>query len=373
MEHDNPSDAPAPCIASPSTDAPIAAAAPTVTGTPPAGDAPTAAPPTQDAEEPAPAQEAPEPAPWKALAIGGAVAGLVVAIAGELEQRDALTAELDQLADAYEAAMAAPSPPRLPPPQPAASSQPGWWNPVTSKPKHVNFDWCFRFLWQTMPDKRAKIVPSRASRSQYLRIGKLIPEDWGRALDKRRTTFEALRWIAAPQTFEGRQARYMRVLRGEPRDEQPSKRPAELQASWKTPPLPKHLLRAPKRIEVAGATEACDPGPLVECRSPPPPPRCHRPGRRRWEPRRPAVCGEALPSDSALVDAVEAALQKTMGPDFRLPREASGVPTPDSTGSCLPRLAPCPRRRRRRAAPATDSSPQRPRGRRRLPGDIDWW
>jgi hypothetical protein len=368
MEHDTSPDALHVPITQPPTDTPIAATAPDATETPPAQDAPAPAPDDRGAEPSA----TPEPAPWKAVAVGGAIVAL---LASEVQRQSALAAELDQLMNAHRARVAAPASPVRASPRRADPPPPESLTPVTSRPKHVNFAWCFRFLWSTPHETRVQLVPRSSSRSQYMRIAKLLYGEWGQELDKRGTTFEVLRWIAAPQTFEGRQERYMRVLRGEPRDEQPPDRPAELKRSWRTPKLPKPLLRAPKRVSLPAATALCDPAPPVQCASPPRLPPCHRLDRRCWSPRNPVGCSDVAPApvNAPLVDALEAMLQETRGPDFRLPRKASRVPEPDSTGSCRPRPAPCPRRRRRKAQPAAEPCPPRPRGRRHLPGDIDWF
>jgi hypothetical protein len=339
MEQDKLPEALDPPIASPSADAPTGADLP-VSADPPADEAPA-----PDAEGAAPTPDVSEPSTGKALIVAGVVVGMVAAVVHELERHDALTAELDRLQH-HAAALAARPPPPVPSPPPRAAPEPDAWNPVTSRPKHVDFRWCFRFHWRTSPTEQERLVPSRSSRSQYSRIAKVIYVNWGRELDKRKTTFEVLRWIGAPQNFEERQERYMRVMQGE----RPSERPVQLTRSWKAAVLPKRLLRAPRQVRVGETTDACDPGSLIECRSPPAPLRCLRPGRRRWEPRRPVVCGEGAPLDPACLYTLETQMQETMGRDFRLPRLADRVPTPDSTGSCLPHLAPCPRRRRRRPA-----------------------
>jgi hypothetical protein len=366
MEHDTALDARGAPISSPPTDTSIAAA-PAVAETSPAEDAPAAPAPDDTGTQ---SSTTPEPAPWKAVVVGGAI---LAVIASELQQQSARTAELDKLINTHRAAVATPrrpepsSPPRAdpPPPDPLLA--------VTSRPRHINFAWCQRFLYCTAHETRVQIVPSSSSRSQYIRIAKMLYNDWGRELDKRGTTFEVLRWIAAPKSFEGRQERYMRVLRCEPRDDQPPERPAELKRSWKTPKLSKRLLRAPKGASFPVETWACDPGPPVQCASPPPLPPCRRPNRRCWVPRHPVGCDDVPPApvNTSVTDAVEAVLRETMGPDFRLPAASARVPEPDSTGSCLPRPAPCPRHRRARAT-ATDPSPPRSRGRLHLPGDLDW-
>jgi hypothetical protein len=377
VEHDTPPEDRDRSTASPPAETPIAATAQTVAETPPAEDAPSAAAPAPDDGGTEPSRDA-QPVPWKTVAAGGVI---VAAIASELQRQGARAAELDQLLNAHRAAVAAPraavpsSPRRADPPPPDRLI------PVTSRPKHVNFAWCFGFLYCTAHETRVRLVPSRSSRSQYIRIAKLLYEDWGRELDKRGTRFEVLRWIAAPKAFEGRQARYMEVLRGEPRELRgeprealPPERPAELKRSWKTPKLPKRLFAAPKCVSVSVMTAVCDPGSLFQCASAPPLPRCRRPDRRCWVPRNPVGCNDVAPApvSAPVVDAVEAVLRERMGPDFRLPGAALRVPEPDSTGSCLPRPAPCPRRRRRARAPVADASPPRPRGRLHLPGDIDW-
>lgn len=86
---------------------------------------------------------------------------------------------------------------------------------VTERPKRITWDFCFRFTVRTWPDDQQRIVPSASSRSQYHRIGTVLPEYWGVQLDKAGATFEKLRWIAASEDAWEREVRFKRVLAGE--------------------------------------------------------------------------------------------------------------------------------------------------------------
>ena len=273
------------------------------------------------------------------------------AVADEFQRQKALASELDQLMNAHRAAGAAPAPPVRSSPRSADPPPPEWLNPVTSRPKHVNFAWCYRFLWTTPHETRAQLVPlrNRESRSQYIRIGKLLSAEWGRELDRRARRRSRFSGGSPPlRASRVRQDRYMRVLRGEPR--RTSSRPAGRTSSCD---------RGRRRRCRGGCggrsggcaflqRRTCAIQGSVECASPPPRPPCHRSTRRRWLPRNPVACGKAAPlRNTAVVDILEAVLREAMGADFQLQRVASRPPELDSTtGSCLPRPAPCPRRRR---------------------------
>lgn len=352
---DAPSGLPADASNAPPVDAPSA----------PIVDAPPAdAPPGAEAQEAAPIPDAPKDTSNASVGLGLLGAGLLLAGAW-LEQRE--TEAMQRLLAVY--ARRPPVEPEPPPPQPV-EPPPAVSRAVTARPQHVSHDWCWRFSRDTPQDVRVRLVPSCASRSQYIRVARCIPPQWGRELDARGVTFEILRWIAAPNDHGEIMRRYQDVLRGN----QPLVRPAELKHASKVPPLPPRLLRSrpPKIIMGTAETMMCDPGPASDCRSPPPPPRCARPSRRRWEPKNPCVCGEGFPHDLPDIAALEQMLLEITGQVVKLPPSFDRVPRPDSTGSCRPQPSPCPRRRRQPEPPEEPSQVKRP-GRHRVAGDHDWW
>jgi hypothetical protein len=125
-----------------------------------------------------------------------------------------------------------PLPPLTLPPSEHAPARP--WG-VTDRPKRINWDFCYRLKWRTWPVDQKRIVPSAASRSQYLRVGTVIFPLWGEELDKVGASFQKLRWIAAPEDASERCLRYQRVVRGEPVD---------LRQPPSPPPLDENLVRA---------------------------------------------------------------------------------------------------------------------------------
>jgi hypothetical protein len=140
----------------------------------------------------------------------GGVVGL--ALLYHLHEQQQSTRELAELL----ASGGPPEPPKpLPPPEPEpveVTSRP--WG-VTERPERITWDFCHRFIWRTWSDDQKRIVPSASSRSQYTRIGKLLPEYWGVQLDQAGASFEKLRWIAASEDAWEREVRFKRVLAGE--------------------------------------------------------------------------------------------------------------------------------------------------------------